>query len=375
MKVAVVGAGVIGSAIAWRLAQRGTEVLLVDSGQPGEATSRCSFAWANASSVEDPAYFALREHGLRELKGLADHLGTRWVLATGHLRWAAAEADSAKLRGRVAALAARGYPAEIVTARHANDAIEPHVRFPDPHHPVAHFPTEPSIDAPRLAKQLTSLAVAHGATALLGRPVKAVGVNRTRITDVTVGATSYPVDAVVNAAGPHSDLVAKMIGRELRLIEEPGLVARLRCTTAPVRQAMHAPCVEIRVDGRHKVLIHSRIVDNKLGPTGYAQPSHIEELRSLAGEVVPELADAEPADARVGWRPIPWDGFPSLGSAAGVHGYYEAVTHSGVTLCAIVGLLLADEILTDAKHPLLAPFRPDRSDHTTQAPSSPPLPL
>ncbi|MFZ3592495.1 NAD(P)/FAD-dependent oxidoreductase [Streptomyces sp. BH104] len=360
MKVAVVGAGVVGSAIAWRLAQRGAEVLLVDSGQPGEATSRSSFAWANASSVEDPAYFALREQGLHELKALTKQLGTQWVLATGHLRWAATEADSAKLRSRVSALTARGYPAEMLTARHANDTIEPHVRFPDPDHPVAYFPSEPSIDAPRLAKQFTSLAVAHGATALLGRPVSAVGTNRSRIADVTVGASTYPIDAVVNAAGPHSGLVAKMIGRELHLIEEPGLVARLRCTTVPVRQAMHAPRVEIRVDGGHQVLIHSRVVDDKLGPTGYAQPSHIEELRSLAGEIVPDLTDAELVDARVGWRPIPWDRFPSLGPAAQAPGYYEAVTHSGVTLCGIVGRLLADEILTGVHHPLLAPFRPDR---------------
>ncbi|WP_432166895.1 NAD(P)/FAD-dependent oxidoreductase [Streptomyces sp. bgisy031] len=360
MKVAVVGAGVVGSAIAWRLAQRGAEVLLVDSGQPGEATTRASFAWANASSVEDPAYFALRERGLHELALMADELDAQWVLATGHLRWAAAEGDSAKLRSRVDSLAARGYPAQIVTARYANDLLEPHVRFPHPDHPVAHFPAEPAIDAPRLARQLTSLAVAQGATALLGRPVRGIGVSQSRITDITVGTTIHPVDAVVNAAGPHGDLVAKMIGRELSLIEEPGCVARLHCRTDPVRQAMHAPNVEIRVDGHHQVLVHSRTVDNKLGPTGYAHPSHIDELLSLAREVVPELADAELVDARVGWRPIPWDGFPSLGSATEARGYYEAVTHSGVTLCGIVGRLLADEILTGVKHPLLAPFRPNR---------------
>jgi glycine/D-amino acid oxidase-like deaminating enzyme len=35
MKVAVIGAGVVGASIAWRLSEQGAEVLLIDSAQPG----------------------------------------------------------------------------------------------------------------------------------------------------------------------------------------------------------------------------------------------------------------------------------------------------------------------------------------------------
>jgi glycine/D-amino acid oxidase-like deaminating enzyme len=43
-------------------------------------------------------------------------------------------------------------------------------------------------------------------------------------------------------------------------------------------------------------------------------------------------------------------------------GYYEAVTHSGVTLAAIIGRLLATEITRGAVSPFLRPYRPDRFD-------------
>lgn len=362
MKIAVIGAGVVGASIAWRLSEGGAEVLLIDSGQPGEATSNASFAWANASSAEGLAYFALREHGLRELTAMVDELGSSWLLAKGHLRWEIAGAASVTLAARVCALAASGYPAKLMTALEVNQTLERHVRFPHPEHSVAYYPTELAIDGLRLARQLTGLCAAHGASVLLGRPVEAIGVSKSKVRSVTVGSADYAVDAVVNAAGPRGGQVARMIGRELQMIDEPGLVARLYCESVPLNHAMHAPQVEIRPDGRQQVLIHSRVVDSKLGPNGYGQPAHVEELISLAVDVLPELQSCRTTDVRVGWRPIPWDGFPSVGPLQAVPGYYEAVTHSGVTLCGIIGRLLAEEIVTGEMPPLLASFRPDRDE-------------
>jgi glycine/D-amino acid oxidase-like deaminating enzyme len=43
-----------------------------------------------------------------------------------------------------------------------------------------------------------------------------------------------------------------------------------------------------------------------------------------------------------------------------VPGYYEAVTHSGITLGPVIGRLLATEILTGNSDTMLTDFRPDR---------------
>ncbi|HEY1733156.1 MAG TPA: hypothetical protein VGG23_01830, partial [Acidimicrobiales bacterium] len=59
-------------------------------------------------------------------------------------------------------------------------------------------------------------------------------------------------------------------------------------------------------------------------------------------------------------RPIPGDGFPSVGAVDGLSGYYEAITHSGITLGIIIGRLLAREIVEGNVDELLRPFRPGR---------------
>ena len=69
---------------------------------------------------------------------------------------------------------------------------------------------------------------------------------------------------------------------------------------------------------------------------------------------------AEVSEVRLGVRPVPEDGVSCVGAVSGIPGYYEAVTHSGVTLGPLIGRLLAREILTGEVDPMLAPFRPDR---------------
>ena len=69
-------------------------------------------------------------------------------------------------------------------------------------------------------------------------------------------------------------------------------------------------------------------------------------------------------EARFGMRPVPADGHSCVGALSAIPGYFEAVTHSGVTLGPLIGRLLAREILTGEVDPLIAPFRADRFPST-----------
>jgi glycine/D-amino acid oxidase-like deaminating enzyme len=141
--------------------------------------------------------------------------------------------------------------------------------------------------------------------------------------------------------------------------DEPGLVVRLGCHSVPIGRAMHTPQVEVRPDRPRQVVIHSRAVDGLIGTdTDVADLS--ERLVGLATDVVPAPDSAELIEARIAWRPIPVHGFPSVGAVDGLPGYFEAVTHSGISLGPVIGRLLAREIVDRTVDELIEPYRPGR---------------
>jgi glycine/D-amino acid oxidase-like deaminating enzyme len=167
------------------------------------------------------------------------------------------------------------------------------------------------------------------------------------------------VDTIVNAAGPSASHVAGLIARHLPMRREPGVVTRIGCARVPVHRAMHAPHIEIRPDGDASMVLHSREID-ALIDTGEDPAELGRLLHESARHVVPELGDSRIVQTRVANRPIPADGYPSVGAVPSVPGYYEAVSHSGITLGPVIGRLLASEILSGKSDEMLADFRPER---------------
>ena len=161
-----------------------------------------------------------------------------------------------------------------------------------------------------------------------------------------------------------------MVGRELPLDVFPGLLVRVAVPGEPLRHLMHTPRINVRPDGPGYVLLHHDSVDERLTDdfAGNEDPL-CAELLERARLVLPALEEAEVVEARFGMRPVPADGHSCVGALSAIPGYYEAVTHSGVTLGPLIGCLLAREILTGEVDPLIAPFCADRFP-TTQAESN-----
>src|SRR6266851_5767369 len=119
----VIGAGILGAAVASRLASAGVQVTLLDQDQPGRAASRWSFAWLNSNDKAPRAYHDLNQAGLKAWAELAPGLdGDAWYRPAGHLELATA--NSAELKARVHRLTGWGYPACLVDPAEAA-RIEP----------------------------------------------------------------------------------------------------------------------------------------------------------------------------------------------------------------------------------------------------------
>jgi glycine/D-amino acid oxidase-like deaminating enzyme len=84
--------------------------------------------------------------------------------------------------------------------------------------------------------------------------------------------------------------------------------------------------------------------------------------------------DAKVVEYRVGVRPMPADGHTIAGRIPGFANAWMIATHSGVTLGALLGRLIAEEIVRDTPSPMLAPFRPDRFTASSASSSSRPGP-
>ena len=362
MRAAVIGSGVVGSCIAWNLARRGAEVLMVDAGAPGAGVTAWSFAWLNASAkTQTREYFDLALAGMAAHRDLAADLGSAaWLHSTGHLRWADEPAGAQALRAAIDLLESWRYDATFWPAERVRRILEPGLVFPSDETEVAFYRDEGWVDGRDLVARLLGDSLSHGAEAHFGRAVTGIVMKGDHVAEIVLAeGQHYRVDAVVNAAGPAGAEIASMVGRSLPMQHGPGLLVRLQCESAPVRRVTYAPHVELRPDGPGRVVIHSREIDSLIVP-GSNTSELSEQLHQLAIDVAPALRIAEFVEAKVVRRPIPIDGFPSVGGVKDVAGYYEAVMHSGITLGPIIGEVLAREILDGTVDARIAPYRPDR---------------
>lgn len=351
MRVCVIGCGIIGASVAYRLAGRtGVTVAVVDGRPPGGGTTAVSFAWANANAKRPYAYFALNHAGMREYDRLAAELGEAgWRHDGGRLQ-VPGDAD------HVAELAGWDYPAELLDVRLATRELEPALNLGDPDGPVAYFPTEFGVDAVRLTGLLTAAAARRGVSFRIGTPVTGVDACGPGFAVRLADGGEVAADVVVNATGGAAPEVGAWLGRPLPMASTRGLTTLVRADRHPLGRIVHTPGLDVRPEGADHLRLHFTPYDEDARDPGAAADDLLRRLHAL----IPGLDGAYTTAVYAGVRPIPGDGVTSLGPVPGTPGAYEAVTHSGVTLGPLLGRLLADEITDGTVDPLIEPFRPDR---------------
>lgn len=363
-RMLVIGAGVIGAATAFRLAQHGASVTLLDSGRPAGATSTSSFAWLNAHNKQPHAYYALNLAGMRAHAALAEELGDgSWRHTGGCLEWSDPPGRAAQ-RARAGRLRDWGYAVEWLTAAEAR-ALEPDL---DPSAlgdaPVAYFPEEAWMEPARYVGALLTRFTALGGTIRTGITVAGLTLQGGRCVGLRSAAgEELAADMVVNCTGAAINSVTPEPGLHIPMASTPGLLVVTAPAATTLRRLIQAPGgIALRPDGGGRVMIHSKDADEAPGAPTATSLTHpaVETMLAAAARVLGPLAGV-PADAmRLATRPITEDGHPAVGPIAGLSGYYVAVTHSGITLATLLAGAIAGEILEGREAPELAPFRPDR---------------
>ncbi|RAY12944.1 FAD-binding oxidoreductase [Actinomadura craniellae] len=365
--VLIVGAGIIGTALADRLAPH-ARVTVIDAHLPGQGTTATSLAWLNANKTIDPGYFAFRIEALRAWSRLAIEFGDPpWYVPTGNLTWAQTEEAVAELSARVERLQARRYPARFLTHDQAH-SIEPGLVMPADAL-IAHFPGEGFVHGAQAAHALMGRAQASGARLRTGdRVVHIVGDGgQVRGAHLASGDT-VAADITICAAGWRTPDVLATANTGVPLLDakEPGSAAPcLVATTTPIPKALrgivHAPGIYARPAWDGGLLLEAGDLDaiTDMNTPQADLDTSAADLLTRAREIIPALSQAQISHARRCIRPMPTDGFPLIGWRQ--EGLYVAVTHSGITLAAHLAELITREILHGTRPDELAPYRPDRT--------------
>ncbi|QDC09964.1 FAD-binding oxidoreductase [Oceanicola sp. D3] len=342
-RVVIVGAGLIGASCAFRLAQGGADVVVVEAAGPGGEATSASFGWINASFYHDAHHFRLRREAMEAWHRLEGELG-RLVDWCGCLTWEGAD---------IGALERFGYPVEVWSAADLREEVPGLAEVPER---AWFMPTEGVVEATAVARRLLE---ASGARVVSGCRVQRVEVAGGRVTGVAVEGGEIAADRVLVCAGVGAAGLVEPLGVALPMLTRPAVVLR----TTPV-EARFAPVLvpggmEIRQNAEGCLIAptspnHQADQTEALGQTAEALA---EATLGRLGQMFPDLK-LEMAEARLAWRPVPGDGLPVVG-AAGPEGLWLAVMHSGVTLGALMGELVAAE-MGGAAQEVLAPYRPAR---------------
>jgi glycine oxidase len=362
MEVLIVGAGLVGCAVAWRLQQAGVRCTVLERSIPGaEASSAAAGILAPQAEADRPGPFlelclasrALYPAFVRELREVSDvdvAFRTCGVLAVQF-----DDAGIEEVRQRIGWQRARGLEAtwmDPAITRGLEPELSPEILG------AAHFPGDAVVDNRLLVSALTIAAVRGGAR-FVTTQVHGLVERAGRVVGVATDRGELGGDAVVVAAGAWTALLPGALGSPGAVRPARGQMVMVRTRVPICRHVVfgaHGYAVP-RTDGR--VLLGSTVefaaFEKQVTAGGLAA------VLGVGLRLFPGIAAAPVVETWAGFRPHTPDALPILGPAP-LPGLFLASGHfrNGILLTPITANLLTDTILGRAPSIDLTPFRADR---------------
>ena len=364
--VVVIGAGIFGVSSALHLARLGVDVTIVNDGAPAGGASGRSLSWLNSARRGDTPYYRLRMAGIDRYRTLA---ATRpqtaaWLRFDGGLTWDADE-EANQISSVWQVEQDIGYDALLLDPAEVA-AVTPGVNASAITQQGAIFnPGEGWVDLPSLIDLLLAEFRSRGGRLVEGVGRARIAVAGDRATGVVTGdRTTIEADAVLLAVGPATPGTLAELGIHVPDATPISLLVKVKPIKTTLRAVLNTPRVAVRPTPDGALVLDSAWSEEEVvvNPDGsYAvRDETVRGLLAEASAVLEGTPRLELAGYGVGPKPIPGDGEPVLGAVQTIAGLHVAFSHSGATLGLIVGELLAREIVSGNRHPMLAYFGADR---------------
>lgn len=370
--VVVVGAGLIGSAIAWRLAQAGRKVTLLDRGEPGAEASTAAVGGLQPEAGREASQ-PLLDLWLTSLAGYGDFVGELRETTgaafeyrvCGRLNVALDDKQDEALRAAVKAQGAAGIACDYLTgdeARRLEPALTPTARS------ALYFPTHALVDNQRMSPVVATAAALAGVDVRPHEPILAIASSGGRIDGVQTSRAQIAADVVVNAAGSWAaglvptvtqyrksaslrDLAGDEQTRQPIVRPMKGEVIALQTPTRRFERIITVAggSLSPRADGR--VIVGGTVVE--AGFDKVLTAGGVAELIAAAVTAVPALQSARFLDAWTGLRPRTPDDQPIIGEDR-IAGLFWATGHFKTGILAAPATADAVRCLIEGRQPTFA---------------------
>jgi sarcosine oxidase subunit beta len=329
--IVIIGAGAIGSSIAYHLARRGARDVVVleretvGSGSTSKAAGGIRVQFSTRVEVE----FSLR--GIEFFKRFEDEMGVPCdYRQEGYLILLFDEADLARYRKSAALQTSLGAEVHIIKPDEAR-AIVPELNVDDVL-AAAWGPMDGHASPNDVVQAYAARARERGVRILEGTPATAIELEGDRVTAVLTPEGRIETPLVVNAAGPQAPLIARMVGREIPVDPRRRHIF-VTDEFAGVRHPM--PLVIDRKTGFYcrseqgQVLMSAGDVGAETEFSASVDWSMLGETVDKAVRRIPALEGASIRHAWAGLRPLTPDEHAILDWSPDLRGLYLAVGFCG----------------------------------------------
>ena len=363
--VAVAGGGLIGLSVAWRAAQRGLSVTVVDDA-PGSGASRAAagmLAPVSEAGYGEEALLRLCLASLERYPAFLDELaaatGVRVPLRTAGTLVVGFDDDDmrvlADLQRFHVELGLEVHRLLGREVRRREPSLSPRVRG------ALHVAGDLSVDPRELHPVLLAAAEGAGVRLVRSRVAGVLGEDGRACGLALDGGGEVRATTVVVALGPQSGGLAGTPPVPVRPVK--GQILRLRgargLLEGTVRALVRGRSVYLVPSGDDGLVVGATVEERGFDATVTAGGVH--DLLHDAIELVPGVTELELAETLTRWRPGTPDNAPVLG-ASGLPGLVLATGHhrNGVLLTPLTGELVAELIVSGEPPALAAPFALDR---------------
>jgi glycine/D-amino acid oxidase-like deaminating enzyme len=361
--VIVIGAGTVGSAIAYGLAGQGCRVVALDGGDGDLRAARANFGlvWVQGKGPRLPPYQTLSRRSAELWPDFSRDLAQTTGIDVeydkrGGLAFCFSAAEFEQRRAELARLRADcGSPGEDfdMVERGALERLVPRVRLGPDVTGASFGRHDGHVNPLRLLAALQAGFVRRGGTLLRERPAGRI---RPKASGFAVEAGGEVLHAarVVIAAGLGTAALAGQVGLDLPIRPQRGQIL----VTERVAPFLPFPASGIRQTGDGTVMLGSSQEEVGLDTSVTTAVGAAIGRRAL--RVVPALAGLRIVRQWAGLRVMTPDSYPVYVQSPTAPGAFVAACHSGVTLAAFHATVLAGALAAGALPADLAPFHHGR---------------